>query len=699
MEDVRITGVRWNSDLPVWSTEETQDRIRELIQTSTLFEKETIDLHKKESKTTERFRKKVLDHHKETTSTTSGAFRQLGDKIIKAYLSGGASLEKVYRDTAKSMVSNLSKIPFLGVPLGIAIAGFEGLVHVLQQTHGAFLELYDTGISVNTSLTDLMMTAGRARMSLGDLASVGTKYSGAIQTLTTDTQFGIQAFAELTNTLRQSLMPIGMLGLQTSEINEYLGEYLETQRLIGRNESIDEHRRANAVREYLQQLTELSQITGKQRRAIQDELNAIMRDEGFAAYLRTLPEDVRVGMMELINEVQTIQGDVAGQSARMIAQFNIEAFDRQTALYASMANTSVDTIRELMDRVRSGAKLTDADLSLLRKTLIDDAKQITSEQGEYLGAITTFGADGIREVLAGLLNASALNIEALNRANTEFDDELLKFMNNFQEIVNRLVGSAQELGARLLKVIEKTGFLDTVFGFLNTQLENLVAWLEGMFDDTQRDRLLNELKSDISSLVSEMFDLITGAIWDSITPWQTDSEVIAKESKKFSETLSKLNDQTEISKKDFGQLGDIVINMIRAGKDVTSEIAELNRIYGQMTPEQQRGISASRYGSVTGQMLSKLRGAGAEFARGGVATIPSVFGEKGPEVAIPLDSGKKIPVAEVKGNMGQNEFKEMVGLLKQAVQRLEMQVVATNEVGNRINRLSSTVKKSGETVY
>jgi hypothetical protein len=60
-------------------------------------------------------------------------------------------------------------------------------------------------------------------------------------------------------------------------------------------------------------------------------------------------------------------------------------------------------------------------------------------------------------------------------------------------------------------------------------------------------------------------------------------------------------------------------------------------------------------------LLEQLQGQG--FAHGGIARGPSLFGEAGPEAAIPLDSGMRIPVAEVRlGGAVDQGLRELVRL-------------------------------------
>ena len=106
------------------------------------------------------------------------------------------------------------------------------------------------------------------------------------------------------------------------------------------------------------------------------------------------------------------------------------------------------------------------------------------------------------------------------------------------------------------------------------------------------------------------------------------------------------------------------------------------------------------WGSGGGEAVLKGKGdGGGGHARGGIATAASIFGEKGPEAAIPLDTGQRIPIAEVKGTMNQKELREIANLLKDINDRLETQNSTTAEVASGINKMTRVTKANGRSVF
>jgi hypothetical protein len=65
------------------------------------------------------------------------------------------------------------------------------------------------------------------------------------------------------------------------------------------------------------------------------------------------------------------------------------------------------------------------------------------------------------------------------------------------------------------------------------------------------------------------------------------------------------------------------------------------------------GPAALPGGQVSPAIASLISGgAGGLFARGGIADRPSIFGESGPEAAVPLPDGRRIPV-DLRGSAGE----------------------------------------------
>lgn len=82
-------------------------------------------------------------------------------------------------------------------------------------------------------------------------------------------------------------------------------------------------------------------------------------------------------------------------------------------------------------------------------------------------------------------------------------------------------------------------------------------------------------------------------------------------------------------------------------------------------------------GSLSSGAVS-LANSGALFARGGIATKPSIFAEAGPEAAVPLPDGKSIPVSFKGKGGGDTYYIDARGADQAAVTRLENSIQAVN---------------------
>ena len=174
-----------------------------------------------------------------------------------------------------------------------------------------FFDLYDTGINFAAGLKDgatglgsMLEVATDARLSLGDFAEYLSKNTAVA------IRIGAENMAQLSKGVRDAILPMGSLGLSISEANEYLGDYLEQQRMAGALETLSQSQRTRAGAAYLEQITMLSQITGKRRKQIAEEMTQNQKSIGLQTYLNGLNEDQRQGQMAALNSIQTLMGTI-----------------------------------------------------------------------------------------------------------------------------------------------------------------------------------------------------------------------------------------------------------------------------------------------------------------------------------------------------------------------------------------------------
>ena len=203
--------------------------------------------------------------------------------------------------------------------LSVATGAIGYLLGAITAMGDTFFDLYDTGINFATGLKEgasglgsMLEVATDARLSLGDFAEYLSKNTAVA------IRIGAENMAQLSKGVRDTLLPMGSLGLSISEANEYLGDYLEQQRMGGVLETLNQAQRTRAGSEYLQQITMLSQITGKRRKQIAEEMKANQASIGLQTYLNGLNEDQRHGQQAAINSIQTLMGslDTTGGMAK-----------------------------------------------------------------------------------------------------------------------------------------------------------------------------------------------------------------------------------------------------------------------------------------------------------------------------------------------------------------------------------------------
>ena len=133
-----------------------------------------------------------------------------------------------------------------------------------------------------------------------------------------------------------------------------------------------------------------------------------------------------------------------------------------------------------------------------------------------------------------------------------------------------------------------------------------------------------------------------------------------------------------------------------ANSAVDKQISLLQQIKDALTVDTSPLVSALRSGTITGS--SSITGIVGlqKFATGGVSYGPAIFGEAGPEAAVPLPDGRRIPVQM----FGSADNRETVAELKEQ-NKLLRELLAEARANVRVNQAGHTgtieaVKKSGD---
>ncbi len=649
-----------NKPAPMWATEDTLGRVRELIQTGVQLDKSGQQWQKgpKVKGDDQRIKGLGKDFDK-TMEKNRTILSQTLSKTIKGVIVGGASYETMFKKGAQSIgewVADMSsRIPIFGILLLPVIVGLKNLAEVVQIAVAGMVDLYDAGISLNGSFINLMRVAGQSNIGLIELIEAVKNHSASITRMSTESNKGIAAFGELSLAVRENIKDFDYFGLSIAETNEILGEYLDTQMVAGQLQKLDRARTAEAVGGYIKELTRLSLFTGKRRKQVQAEVEEVARKTSIAAVLAGMSDSAALEMKKML-ALSASYGPTAVQMVEEMILTGTTGLSEGTAGAAALMPGFVKNFGAMIQSIKDGQIVSEETRARMVQQANLEGKQLAEVHGKNLGFIATQN-----EAIAGGLTI-ALAARQLTKDNyqqqLEFKDAISKFYISWDHIKQEFFSRFMEIATTFLKILNDSGIIEGLFGRLKEGLETFTGWLS--------DNVTEEKMS---------------AGFNRFLKWIDDFSV----TNPFA-GIGEMFEATGI-KEMFTSFIDGMLSRFEYG---------IERLINKLTPLGVAGTSKSYNEWITGQeeftkreeqrqkdlsepfdplFLKYFRGEGGFFkAKGGIARVPSMFGEAGPEVAIPLTTGERIPVAEVRRPAKEMKtFEDIRSLLEDIKDRVEFQ--------------------------
>lgn len=533
---------------PPWATEDTLQEIAGYVST-------LANLQRTQNKTDK------------TKSTTDQKVAQQGNKaivsllapmkftsksitrLLKATIAGGNSLETVMKRTAQDQIEALNNLSMgrTGITGGIfSLVGLLGTVAVtalglfvskISQASDAFTTLYDTGFSFGGQLGTMYIEAGKAGLSLSEFSRVISENAMVVKQLTNDYETGTYAFGQMSKSIRTNLMANGKLALSTSEINDYLGEYLETQRLQGRLDTFDRIKTQRHLTEYLETLTKLSHISGKRRKQIFDEVQAVKRQTDINLFLATMPETVSKSFDQMASMIAGLDiDDLVMKGFLDLMRFG--NFTDSTKMLSTLGDDTVSSMHTIAAAMARGEDV-DAAIKDFVTTIQDDVERLkASGQMRRFADAAALGMsqfEGINQVMASVLasakmqeEASSISVGALFNLGVALSELWARVGGRvdveFGKMINRLTGILES--GELDKDVSDS--FDTVLGTIDSLLDtatmqtvlkgfvDVVGWgiktFIKLFNPDGRKEIKQEIIGALTSIIAGIGEAISNAI-------------------------------------------------------------------------------------------------------------------------------------------------------------------------------------------
>jgi hypothetical protein len=427
---------------------------------------------------------------------------------------------------------------FKDLPLGLGLIAraFKQIAEFQQQGLEGYRQLTSSGINLAGGLNEVRQQAADVGLTFQEYGEVIRQNSQIIAQMGLGMENANRAFRDINNSLTVGGVNNQLLNMGYSfrQINELTAGYVQVNAGLTTSQRRNNSLVTNSVIEYGKQLDALSRLTGKQREEIAKELEQATQDAMWQDYLLSLDEKARENANAAIINAG-IQGGKGAQDAIKAMFMGLPPLTEASRIYTATMTQGTAALEEQVRIALNGRTVAENQLAIDRqmaraiKGNITDLEQFRTvlQAGGFTGdalaqemikiqeAVALFRKNGMNEENA-LLNAIQ---EARKRQNDQINDQVKAAIES-EKAMKRVSVAVM---AALLPAIEKLSkpvtnlairFANLIadnIGSLETALTSLADYLENLFTEEGRQKVMNDLRKFLSDLFSD--------IWDIIKPW------------------------------------------------------------------------------------------------------------------------------------------------------------------------------------
>jgi hypothetical protein len=388
--------------------------------------------------------------------------------------------------------SAFSSIPLVGGVLGTV---FGAIATSGDRVYNSFRDAASVGANFNGSIRDMVNAAGSAGLTIEQFSGIIKRNGESVALLGAGTQDGAKQLAKMGKMMRDSAVgdDLARLGYNTEEINEGMAKFGGMMARTGKQ--MDQKDLVRMSGEYLKNLAAVSELTGKNKDALQAEADARMADSQYRLMLAKLdpegaknlelmmssiPKEHQAGLKEII-----ATGTAVSEEAQAAMAYMNKTGQSAMALGAQMRSSGTLTREQAIEFDRSR--------QIEMKAMADEAKT----RGGHLNVLGNFGNAVEQKLVVGVLDAAArtkdlgeaitdqekATAEAAKKQKDSLDPAAMKkFQENIAELSNKFTMFLAQNMPLLMSAFDKltslvTSTLLPAFNFLLDHFKAIVIGL------------------------------------------------------------------------------------------------------------------------------------------------------------------------------------------------------------------------------
>lgn len=305
------------------------------------------------------------------TSGNTGGYRGgVGDEAVmkkliqnQSKLSGASqNLAESMKRTTQATVSAANKFGSLANAASSATSSLSAvaktfgaggavlmLAKQLDDTTDMYRKVNSYGQSFGGSMLQMQIAAADAALPLEQFAEVVKKNSVVLATV------GAKSFFDMSKQLRASMTDVGQLGMTTGQLNDFMGQYMETQRLYGNVSGAMSDKSVTAMKNLAVETQKAAEATGMNRDVLAAATQTVLRDTTLRAKMSLSGSNGTDAFSQSLMRTTTYLTALPGEAGKVLSTMLAQTVGRGSALMADQtaqfAEAGMLGVTDLMDNL------------------------------------------------------------------------------------------------------------------------------------------------------------------------------------------------------------------------------------------------------------------------------------------------------------------------------------------------------------
>ena len=384
------------------------------------------------------------------------------------------------------------------LPLGLNVFGeaIHAVVELLYKNYTTFQQLSASGIAFGDKLEYMNGMAARLGIGLDTLAGSVAGNSERLAFLGTATRGAEMAINDAAIAFDQNRDSLQRFGLSFEEQNETFMRFFAQNSMALQRETMTRSQLIDMSDDYAKGIRRLSELTGTQADAIQDEVDKANANKSFAVFMSGL-EGQEKARAESVMRTFGQFGD-SGREAAMSMIMGVAPLTEGAAQMMTINKGFSDTLRQSVSSSKNfNGSLESFEAGLLKNvTAFANSQKGFVQSNARFGAAITMAGDGLGPTFGDLL----MGIQKFTGSTEDLESDMGKtspLAQAFNNLNSMLQTLREQLADSFVQIVTSQTFKDGMTAF-NTFLQNVT-------DDIEAEGFIPYLSRKFNELLDKMY--------------------------------------------------------------------------------------------------------------------------------------------------------------------------------------------------